>query len=950
MSIPPPTLEEGLALLATFSVESIQEAAEALCLLVATYSALPGPALDPRYMTDEACLELLKDTPELHELLKHAHAEKNYESVRNSIFIRKPPLPPGARELLDSIKPFLAAFIRSKNPIKTWISKPKPTDPAILEHMKSLQLPTLDTYVPLLVLKDLGTFVHDPILSHRVKNLFVRGKKTVLVNTSGSGKTRLLFEGLCCEWGLYFTSAYDASNLGSRDISRVIDALENDRNFSKTLSTHSADFSKKLQYNHHEAHRHFSQALLARLLIFRMFLDIAKEGGMTEEHKTRWLLLQLFTRFGLYFDIFEQLTTEIWRNDDRDTQENISDAIDGIREALGPDLHLFCVLDEGQAAAGGLPAAFDAEVGKHPILLKILDTWESYIPQDLGSFVIAGTEIASHLFEGPKYAGRMRWTSDTGAFDDQSGHEQYLRRFLPPSLLATQPGAEFLRRAWKWMRGRHRNTDTLISDLLAFNFQQPHNVLDVYIRKLCRFEPTEAQQLVQVEHSVTVIAPLYLHELQMHGIDFSRVEYPRFSETQGVLQDLLFHYLAIQRNHPLFDQSQINAVSLGLGRFVDGEMKQIAIDESVVIAGAALWLNRPPGVTQSGPRVSYTPPPETVHNYLTILQRNPPRTANTFAKCLAFYFPRAFASKPKLTDIFTFPNPVPAWAKQTAELVEVHATEDDQMRDSTISGADFVGPLATGANNLDETIAWLEHKHHTPFCIPAASNPDLLFVLKLAKGSFIWVIMKVTPTASDGSDLLEYLEEESLFRVEERDPEYTSHKRAVVLLNASPSGTGTSKSTSPTVLRVVASFEDQITLAKPKAKAAPHASLSMDMFRQLMAVVSPMEVVTRIVTNVLRKTEERPEAGEDRAQKRQDSLPVDGDSDEADQRGRKPNAQDTLVGVRSPSVSSKGKRKESPEAGKADEGEAKAAKTKKAKGKPTIPPSTRKLRSQAGNE
>ncbi|KAJ7113003.1 hypothetical protein C8R44DRAFT_882039 [Mycena epipterygia] len=140
----------------------------------------------------------------------------------------------------------------------------------------------------------------------------------------------------------------------------------------------------------------------------------------------------------------------------------------------------------------------------------------------------------------------------------------------------------------------------------------------------------------------------------------------------------------------------------------------------------------------------------------------------------------------------------------------------------------------------------------------------------LAKGSFIWVIVKTTPTASDGNDLFEYLEEESLFRHEERDPEYTFHKRAVALLNASPSGP-----------------------AKPAAKAAPHASLSMGMFRQLMAAVSPMEVVTRIVTNVLRKTEERPEAGkgERRDKKRQNTSPAtSGDEGETDQGRRKKKA------------------------------------------------------------
>ncbi|KAJ7655412.1 hypothetical protein B0H17DRAFT_956478, partial [Mycena rosella] len=37
-------------------------------------------------------------------------------------------------------------------------------------------------------------------------------------NTSGSGKTRLLFEGLCHEWGFYFASKRDSSGLGWYDL------------------------------------------------------------------------------------------------------------------------------------------------------------------------------------------------------------------------------------------------------------------------------------------------------------------------------------------------------------------------------------------------------------------------------------------------------------------------------------------------------------------------------------------------------------------------------------------------------------------------------------------------------------------------------------------------------------------------------------------------------------
>ncbi|KAJ7108407.1 hypothetical protein C8R43DRAFT_1162224 [Mycena crocata] len=784
------------------------------------------------------------------------------------------------------MKPLLVTFVNSMTPLSRWISRPQPIDAATLDHIKSLQLLSLDTEsLPLVILTDLGSFGDDPTLLLRLKNIFVRGKKTVLVNTSGSGKTRLLFEGLCREWGLYFTAVKDTSRLGSRDISETVDALPQHDNFSSTLPTQSEELSEQLKINHLEAHRHFSHALLSRLLVFRMFLDIAKEAGLTEEHKNRWLLLQLAPALGLYRDIFNTLTKTLWESPTRDTQENISNGITSIQDILGPEWHLFLVLDEAQRVASALPHAFHAEAGRYPLLLKILNTWGSHFPQESISFVITGTEVASDIFEG---AGEVRWTSDTGAFDDPLDHEKYLRRFLPPALLATQSGEEFLRRAWKWTRGRHRYTAAFVVDLLEFNFQQPHTLLDKYVTKVSTFVPTDGQQWTEVEGRSDLIMPTRIRLLELNSIALSEMDDCQSSETLLALQDVVFHHLVAENLPPIFDHNKLQAVSVGLGRFVDGEMKKIEIDESIVIAGAAVWMNRPPPPPDDTGGF-LTPPPEPPHNYLTMLQRYPPHTAEAFANCLAFHFAHAFSAKPILSEIFTFGKPVPTWAKQSVELVELHVAEDTQLHYSVVSPSDFAGPLAVSASNLDEVVAWIEHEHRTPFCLPVSSNPDLIFAVKLADGSFMWIIVQATPIATDGIDLLMSLEEKNLFCDPERDPDKVAHKRAVELLSALPSDSGTSQTSSPTMLRVVASFTDQIVLKTRTIKAAPQASLSIDMFHQLAATVSPSEVVATVVANVLNKRKEQPEAGKGkgRPSKRQNSFPVASGSDDEVGKGKK---------------------------------------------------------------
>ncbi|KAJ3741654.1 hypothetical protein EV360DRAFT_57840, partial [Lentinula raphanica] len=113
-------------------------------------------------------------------------------------------------------------------------------------------------------------------------------------NASGTGKTRLLYEGLCKHWGFYFTAAVDTSRLGSTDVQSdikrrieghpVFMSMARDRgSYSETLTSAIATL----------AHRCFSEILLARLLVFKSYLEIVTEGGIEDIHKTRWFLVQL---------------------------------------------------------------------------------------------------------------------------------------------------------------------------------------------------------------------------------------------------------------------------------------------------------------------------------------------------------------------------------------------------------------------------------------------------------------------------------------------------------------------------------------------------------------------------------------------------------------------------------------------------------------------------------
>jgi hypothetical protein len=63
-------------------------------------------------------------------------------------------------------------------------------------------------------------------------NVFnLTGCSRLFVNTSGSGKTRLLLEGLCKHWGFYFTCVREREELGSRDLGQALENIGKEPTF-----------------------------------------------------------------------------------------------------------------------------------------------------------------------------------------------------------------------------------------------------------------------------------------------------------------------------------------------------------------------------------------------------------------------------------------------------------------------------------------------------------------------------------------------------------------------------------------------------------------------------------------------------------------------------------------------------------------------------------------------
>jgi hypothetical protein len=221
-----------------------------------------------------------------------------------------------------------------------------------------------------------------------------------------------------------------------------------------------------LPSNEEVAARRFLRVLYARVFIFRVFLECASEmpGGIIEDHKGRWLLLQVAPETLLVKrDIFSALTQLLELASFgflRVSVQSELNTIDGLFGSRPPAL--YCVLDEAQVPTNLFAGCFvsDADPAKpRPILRPIILTWISVLP----NLIVSGTGISMQDLETvlgsavAKERGQPRpeTVTDIGAFDDEEDQRVYLEYYLPRRFLDRDSGRALASRVGYWLHGRY---------------------------------------------------------------------------------------------------------------------------------------------------------------------------------------------------------------------------------------------------------------------------------------------------------------------------------------------------------------------------------------------------------------------------------------------------------------------------------------------------------------
>ncbi|KAG6872713.1 hypothetical protein C0995_007280 [Termitomyces sp. Mi166 len=395
----------------------------------------------------ESFARLLFLNQELLEEVEQSRANGNFDGLWECCLQLARPRKPSKSSLrgnevpsmLDEISSNFQNLVNGRVNFPYWTMKP-----TTLPDVATLDLDSLlkKQALPRMLSHDLGGFQMDPTLSKRVSDLFHKHRNTFLVNASATGKTRLLYEGLCRNWGLYFTAHVDDEEAKTLH-STLQTGFNYEYDFVRRLpKTSTLSFDIILAKNREIANRRFSVVLLVHLLIFRDFLKTASSecGEVREDLQPRWLLAQVWHRcLRTYGNVYGDLL--VWPN-----------VLEEVRVLLPESIKtegFFIVIDEANVAITQLWRSDKDDTETYPALKEIINVWTNRLASlDVPiTFVVAGTEIPTHYFPPSSIQwNAWRWSSNTGAFDTPEVQKNYLHSFLPLDFVETASGQALIQR------------------------------------------------------------------------------------------------------------------------------------------------------------------------------------------------------------------------------------------------------------------------------------------------------------------------------------------------------------------------------------------------------------------------------------------------------------------------------------------------------------------------
>lgn len=364
---------------------------------------------------------------------------------------------------------------------------------------------------PILLLHDLGKHLDQK----RIEDLFkpnTHGFCTIthLFNVSGSGKTRLALDGLCCHWGFYVSCRTIVGTAsGSNDFMVATEMLQ-------SMSSWHADppdsFSKRTA-----ACRIFAMLLCARFVILAQLVKQFSANTNIADARRRWVLAQVLPPCleGHTEDLFVTVL-RAFRNADTEIMLRIANElwhdITTTRKDLFPEgkKGFFIVIDEAQVAANKLNC-FPSTSGSmlHAILREMVQLFQS--SRIFNKIILSGTGLSMGMVGDATGCLSAKAVptlvqqvfSNIGCFKGQDPtQEAYIRRYLTLSDNDISD-RRLLERMKLWFSGRYRLTASLIEIFLHSEDVPRHRVLTSFAERLTGFKITDAIELEAGEQEIS---------------------------------------------------------------------------------------------------------------------------------------------------------------------------------------------------------------------------------------------------------------------------------------------------------------------------------------------------------------------------------------------------------------------------------------------------------------
>ncbi|KAL1719943.1 hypothetical protein EV715DRAFT_289802 [Schizophyllum commune] len=677
--------------------------------------------LDPDYVTEAACAALLTKQSGLYALLVKAVIDGNGRilwdcdvlAFRNVELRTRRPLgrqEEGAeielKELLERHRTFLSALANAPQPSEPW--KPPPSHRASrhFDFISSLELPIATSERPSLLLHDLGKDL-DSDTADMLRNIF-SGENVLFHNAFGTGKTRLIFEGLCKRWGFYIPCALDRDRVGSHDLPAF---LRMDTSFTSMLQRYAPWAEIQVAQNREIVQGLFSRVLLSRMIVFKAFLDVL-EDRTSPEAPFRWLLLQARMLILDPADLFDRVTTVLANFTTYYFLDMTADLLLDIKARLGQsETPLFCVMDKCEFANDMFRGAFGSESTLLRELARSSDSYEGLV------LILSGSDMTLEPFENsrqPRYSVYTR----TDALFTPDAQRNYVERYLPPTLAQSETGKELTERLWRWLRGRYGFTASYMTCLLMSNFDKPLVLLDSFLATvMCIDPPHVSKSKLRTLKGTSRDAVRFFRD-SSHGL------LPGDWQTSLAARYALFRVVLTGEDQVRFTGTCAHPlVEHGVARFVDSAGKVALVHEPRV-------LLRLIDLLFTGPDVDHGFYPDEL---LGLLQEAP--IHSTFHLESIVILMHALAQRAhRLSELFDFPGIEPPWATQKVRLVRLTNVGPDK-RPRAIIHRSSLSTVQRGEYWATDSMQWLSREAGTPFCLSSSfSNADLLFVLKLEDG------------------------------------------------------------------------------------------------------------------------------------------------------------------------------------------------------------------------